>query len=168
MGTEGNERADDLAKTATTLNIPVKEIPFSTSIIKSYFKKKILLDWQHSWTHSNKGRDTYDILNKINPDFIAPSIVIPNYLSGHGSFPTFLYKIKKRPTKLCLCGKDIGSVTHYIFGKCPLLSHHFHFNKEKTLRQNLQKIILSTSNFTKLRDNYNILNKHYSFIKKDL
>lgn len=166
MGTEGNERADHLAKTAAMQNKYNEQInlPIPTSIIRDFFNKKSISDWQIEWSTSTKGRQTYQILKQVDPTFICHGTVIPNYLSGHGSFPEFLKKIGKQENDLCLCRKGRETVIHYLIQKCPIIPYHFHFDKHKTLRQNLQKILFSSTNFHKLKENYQTLNKHYSFI----
>lgn len=116
VGTEGNERADLLAKNAATYNSYNEQIslPILISAIKKFFYNKIISDWQAYWSGSTKGRQTYEILNKDNPDFISPGTIIPNFLSGHGSFPTFLKKLGKRKNDKCLCNKGRGTVVHYL------------------------------------------------------
>lgn len=169
-GNTGNERADLLAKKVITDNVFDEEIhlPIPLSAIKYYYNKKSLSDWQLHWSNSTKGRNTYKIINKVNQDFITPSTIIPYYLSGHGSFPAFLYKINRCQTDICLCKRGKGNIEHYIFGPCSLIKYTFKFNKNMTLRQNLQNVLFSSNNYDKLRVNYNILNKHYSFITKEL
>lgn len=139
-------------------------MPFPLSLIKYYYNKKIIQEWQEHWSHSTLGRDTYSIIKKVDTDFICNNQVSLYFASGHGSFPSYLYKIKKRQNNICICGKE-GNVTHYIFGKCTLMRHHFKFDNRYSLRRNLYDIIFDQNNYNKLRDNYNILNRNYSFIK---
>lgn len=75
-GTKGNERADQLAKNAILLNDYEEKVqlPFPESLVKKFFKDKILTDWQAIWKNSQKGRETYKILDKVDTSFIC----IPN------------------------------------------------------------------------------------------
>ena len=49
------------------------------------------------------------------------------FLSNHGRFQSYLYKINKSPSPFCICGKYSDSL-HYILD-CPLTSR-FHVRKD--------------------------------------
>lgn len=166
VGTEGNERADSLAKSVITGNIYNEEInlPIPMSYIKNYYTKQSLIDWQSSWSNSEKGRHTYEIIRRVNTDFVCNNQIVQYYASGHWSFPYYLHKIKKRPDSNCICGKE-GSVHHYLFGKCCIMKYHFFFDNSRTVRKNTFDTIFNKNNYHKLKSNYNILNKHFSFIR---
>lgn len=166
IGLIGNERADCIAKSVITDNKYDEEasIPYPLSIVKNYFNKKITQDWQNYWSSSSMGRDTYNIIKKVNTEFICSNRISLYFASGHGSFPSYLFKIKKRQDNLCLCGGE-GTVLHYIFGRCKYMKHYFSFDNRLTIGQNLYSVIFDQKNYDKLKDNYNILNKNYSFIK---
>lgn len=139
-------------------------VPYPTSMFRRYFREKMLGEWQESWSSTEKGRHTYSILNKIDPTFVSPNVIVTYFISGHGAFPTFLQKIKKREDDNCNCGQR-GDPKHYIFSNCPLVPHRFNFDKNKTLRQNMLEVLLKPGNYNRLRENYNKLNELYSFIK---
>lgn len=166
MGLEGNERADRLAKSVILDNLfdTVLDIPFPISYVKYHLNKISLKEWQTNWELSTKGRDTYNIIRHVNTDFICNTQISLYYATGHGSFPAYLYKINKRPDNNCICGRE-GTVVHYIYGNCPLMKFHFSFNNRYTLRYNLFSVIFDNNNYHKLKENYNILIKNYSFIK---
>lgn len=162
VGTEGNERADLLAKEAANNDsLEPIQLLFPTSLLKKALKSNLISNWQSSWSSSTKGRFTFKILNKVDPDFICKGTVIPYFLSGHGSFPSFLFKIGKKDSPDCPCGGTVGDPIHYIFKNCPLMKYSFRFNRNKTLRQNLKNILFNPVNYNKLRENYSILNKHF-------
>lgn len=166
VGLEGNERADFLAKAAIADGEDVlKEIiKFPKSCLNNWLKNKVLADWQNDWSVLDKGRDTFSVINKVNNDFICTDQVAQYFISGHGSFPAFLHNIKKRPSPRCDCG-DIGTVKHYLFSRCPLMPYFFFFDRTKTLRQNLQRVLLDRNNYDKLYAIYNELNSRFSFIR---
>lgn len=169
IGTLGNERADCLAKSVIIEdNYDIYEdLQYPISVINRYNKMKIVQDWQNDWKRSEKGRDTYMILNKVNTEFLVCNYVVQFFVSGHGSFPTFLHKIGKRRSNKCDCG-DLGNVTHYIFSRCPFMPYFFNFDKSRTLRENLRAVLFNPVNHQKLTENYNVLNSLYSFIKYKL
>lgn len=121
-------------------------------------------DWQQHWYTSINGRDTYHILNKVDSEFISKNKIMTYFLSGYVSFPAFLFKIKKRSSDKYDCG-EIGSVFHYLFGRCQLTSLIFAFDRTKTVRENMKRVIFCKANYKKLCEIYNVLNLHYSFIK---
>lgn len=166
VGLEGNERADLLAKEAITGDTDVhhESVGFPKSCLKNWMRHKVITDWQSDWQVSDKGRDTYSVINKVDTEYICTDQVIQYFISGHGSFPEFLYDIKKKSSPNCECG-NLGSVSHYLFARCPLMPHYFHFDRNRTLRQNLRAVLLDRNNYGKLYDIYNELNSRYSFIK---
>ncbi|KAG8175850.1 hypothetical protein JTE90_013400 [Oedothorax gibbosus] len=50
--------------------------------------------WQSNWDSSDKGRYTHNILEKVSFDLIFNNPVIIYFITGQGSFPTFLNKIE--------------------------------------------------------------------------
>lgn len=166
VGLCGNERADCLAKEAISGGdyVDMPFIKFPKSCLKNWLNNKVLEDWQSYWNGSDKGRDTSRVINKVNKDFLCANQVVQYFITGHGSFPSFLYNIKKKPNPLCECG-DTGTVTHYLFSRCPLVPFFFEFDRSRTLRQNLRRILFDNRNYNKLCETYNCRNSKYSFIK---
>lgn len=166
VGHIGNERADTLAKEAINPQVADRSltIRYPRSIMNSYCRDQLVKAWQQSWMVSDKGRETHRFVNKVNRDFVCSNRVTTYFLSGHGSFPQYLFKIKRRNTDKCDCG-EVGSVTHYLFGRCPEMPHFFTFYRSKSLRENAVRVLLKHDNYQKLCDIYNVLNEKYSFIK---
>lgn len=166
IGTIGNELADTLAKEAISdWDIDLSQtFPFPVSLIRKHLKGEILTNWRLAWQQSSKGRDLYNVLNIASTSFLCRRQVLIYYLSGHGSFPAFLFKIGRRDVDSCECGSR-GTVIHYVFERCRFMPHHFQFDSSQTLRWNLNRILLDSANYYKLADNYNKLNELYSFIK---
>lgn len=165
-GDPGNERADQLAKEATSQANSNRSITvlYPRSVFNNYCRSQIHDSWQRSWTTSDKGRDTYNILHRVNSDFICGGRLISYFLSGHGSFPVYLKKIGRMQTDNCDCGQK-GSVAHYLFGKCQFIQQNFTFDKRKTLRENFASVLFGKKNYNRLCNIYNTLNDMYSFIK---
>lgn len=91
------------------------------------------MEWQEAWDASMKGRDTYNIIKKVDTGFVSPFRIFTYFVSGHAAFPTYLNKIKKRATDKCDCG-ETGGIEHYLFSNCPLMPESFVFDRGKTLR----------------------------------
>lgn len=165
-GNPGNERADELAKLAISENNSdtTEEVPFPISIVKRFCKLKEIEEWQDIWNNSPDGRDTYNIIKKVSTDFTCKNQVVQYFITAHGSFPIFLKKIGKRQNNLCECGK-VGDIVHYLFGRCPLSPHYFNFDNSRSIRHNLRRVLFDNSNYRKICDIYNVLNRHYSFIR---
>lgn len=166
VGEQCNERADALAKSVIDDNQYdcIEDVKLPRSILNRYSKEHMKRDWQKDWTSSEKGRYTYGILNKVNCEFISGNRILTYFLSGHGSFPEYLCKIKKRSNIKCDCG-EVGSPLHYLFSKCPLMPTGFIFDRDRTLRQNLKSVLFKKSNYKQLSEIYNKLNQLYSFIR---
>ena len=66
IGTIGNERADSLTRSALENDEYDEEllITYPISLVKRYFRNKIINDWQIYWQTSEKGRDTYNDIKK--------------------------------------------------------------------------------------------------------
>lgn len=166
VGLFGNERADANARNAILYDCCNKNdlLPFPISFVNAHMRKSIMHEWQQHWSNSYKGRDTYAVFNKVDSDYLCSNEIIQFYITAHGSFPAFLCKIGKRPSSLCDCGVH-GDVLHYLYGRCVFMVHHFRFMRDLTVRQNLTQTLLDPNNYHKLKDNYNVLNALYSFIK---
>ena len=125
VGTKGNERADQLAKEVIIHKYDkILDIKYPKSLLKRFFKNKIQDEWQLSWENSDKGRNTFEIINKVDKNYLCKNQVVTYFLTGHGSFPSFLYKIKKKETDCCTCGKR-GNPFHYLFESCTLVGKKF-------------------------------------------
>ena len=58
-----------------------------------------MIDWQNSWNTSEKGRDAYAIIRKVDCDYNKQVLV--NFLASHNSFPHFPHKINKKTGPTC-------------------------------------------------------------------
>lgn len=166
IGNPGNERADELAKAAIDPAVAdvVEEVKFPISWVKRICLENIRSDWQEDWRHNVKGSDTYKVFKKVDDSFICVSQVIQYFVSAHGSFPEYLFKIGKRSNALCDCG-SVGNVHHYLFGRCPVVPFFFHFDNSQSISYNFRRVLFDKKNYSKLCAIYNALNAKYSFIR---
>lgn len=132
---------------------------YPISIVKRFCRENTLREWQNYWNNSTDGRETYRIIKKVDVKYLCSSQVQQYYITGHGSFPTFLFKIGKRSTA------NFGDVKHFLFGRYPLVSYFFSFDNYYSVSYNINRVIFNKDNYRKLCQIYNALNKHYSFIK---
>lgn len=163
---KGNDRADHLAKLPLLNNYEIdnEKIPYPPSYLNKLLKQEILTQWQDHWNNSNTGRATFNFIPKVSHKLIHEDTIVFYFISGHGSFPTFLFRINKHHTNLCDCGRE-GSPLHYVFDHCPLMPHTFKRNRSHNKEQSFMNLIKSESNMKKLRQNYKTLDTLYSFKK---
>lgn len=163
VGIEGNERADRLAKQPLIEQYPIDNynIPLPLSFLKSELKNELLSKWQLNWDYSDTGRYTYQFIPKISLQPTTFHKVITYFITGHGSFPSFLYKINKSNSDLCICGCQ-GLPLHYVFDSCPLVPYKFKSNPNISLFQNFLLLIKNPRLVSRLLINYAHLNQHYS------
>lgn len=163
-GVVGNERADALAGQATSRPDFSCTVPVPISFIKKQIKTEILSCWQESWTNSTKGRLTFSIFNTVDLQLKCNNETLIYFFTGHGSFPSYLFKIGKKDNPNCFCGAE-GVPMHYITNTCQLMPNNIKLNSEIPLNSNF-KIILSNKNLVrKIIENYNTLNNFYSNIQ---
>lgn len=102
---------------------------------KGEAKKAILDEWQREWENSEKGRRVFeffpDIRARLRMKHLQPSRGLIHYLTGHGPYGTYLFKINRRPSDGCPCGA-IGSPEHMTW-ECPLTA-----DIEQEARQHLR------------------------------
>ena len=126
VGIMGNEKADELAKQATssTFSGACIQLPMSNSYIRVLLSKDALNTWQFHWDNSFKGRFTYKFLPKVSLTHLFDNYCLNLFMTNRGPFPSFLYDIGKIDSPDCICSK-YGDAVHYIFD-CPLtINYHF-------------------------------------------
>ena len=131
-GIIGNETADKLAKQAAqTVNIKsFNFVPFPPSFLKYQLKQNFFLQWQNIWTTSEKGRFTFNFFPKVSTSLQIVNRELIIFLSNHGPFQSYLHRIGKRSSPLCICGQNSTSL-HYIL-VCPLTST-YHTKKDPNI-----------------------------------
>lgn len=165
VGYVGNEIANLLAQQAALAinHFEIERIKYPRSYIKKKLKQDINNCWQLNWNNDDTGRHTFRFFPIVNDSFVCTNPVIVYITSGHGSFPSYLHRIKKKVNNLCNCGK-IGDVDHYLFESCPLVKEFFKKPLDNLLHIWIQKILTNSVSLRKIQNIYNILNETYSFI----
>lgn len=130
-GIAGNEYADHLAKEAVkNANVQTSFFPLPLSHIKRQLKLHLLEKWQQEWENNITGRYTYKLINKISENRLLTHRNLYIFMTNHGPFPSYLYKINVITSPLCICGKK-GTSTHYMFD-CPL-TEYYHIKKPQNI-----------------------------------
>ncbi|GIY72493.1 RNase H domain-containing protein [Caerostris darwini] len=113
----GNERADELAKEAT--NSPTIDITIDINLhyIKKLIKKEITAEWQDRWTNSNKGREVFALLPKINEKRVQGDFFLNQIITGHGTLAVYQNRFFGKATT-CDCSNSREDRNHLIF-QCP-------------------------------------------------
>lgn len=67
----GNEKAVELAKLATDTNNfdIVENLPYPISLLKKKLQDSVFKELQEYWKNSEKGRDTYNVIKKVDINF---------------------------------------------------------------------------------------------------
>lgn len=63
------------------------KVLFPRLVLNVHFQKE-----ERAWSDTDKGTDTFEVINKVSLDFICSSRVI-QYYSEHGSFRMYLLRI---------------------------------------------------------------------------
>ncbi|GBN02556.1 hypothetical protein AVEN_89522-1 [Araneus ventricosus] len=100
----GNEKADELAKEATTTGQPYTVL-LPTTHIKSALKARLLTDWQELWTKGDTGCPIHKVLPKVSLHAQNWSRELTIFLMEHGPFPTYLHRFRLSQTDCCNCGE---------------------------------------------------------------
>ncbi|GIY66992.1 hypothetical protein CDAR_417641 [Caerostris darwini] len=116
-GHMGNERADVLAKEATTN--PDIQLPVVANLqyFKQLLKKEILAEWQDRWSNSSKGREVFLLLPKVNINRVQGDFYINQLISGHGALAAYQLRFFGKAAE-CTCGHPLEDRMHLIYD-CP-------------------------------------------------
>ncbi|XP_023235849.1 uncharacterized protein LOC111635190 [Centruroides sculpturatus] len=129
QGTLGNERADELAKSACEdNNLPIVYSKINIKTIKNIIRNDLLDLWQEDWDRQN-----HPITHQLIPNiktFLAipwyrPTQRTSQFLTNHGRFYSYLARFVNSPTFSCsLCDVEDGCL-HYLL-TCPMLELERH------------------------------------------
>lgn len=165
-GDPGNELADTLAKDALMLE-DVFEHPYPQAELKAILKRVMLQEWTTRWEYSHKGRGTFEIFDTVSLKNRVNNKILAYFVTGHGSFPTFLFKIGKMSNPRCTCG-DIGDPHHYLQTRCKDFPIYIKRHTNESIEKYFSRIDRGKAHLEKVKQIYNELNKRYSFITKVL
>lgn len=124
-GLQYNERADELAKEASTLGV-ILDVRLPASDLSCSIKTSAFLKWEDEWESTSQDRGTQyaSVQPRLQrrPWFSScnssrrfiTSLIRLRF--NHGIFPSHLHKIRVRPTPFCDCdGSSIGDLNHLFF-----------------------------------------------------
>lgn len=166
IGQTSNELADILAKFSLLLPT-ITTYPLPITIVKKHFKNQLLQDWQYRWDNSLKGRATYEVCPKIKEKLRFKNVALTYFVTGHGSFPSYLYKIKKLNNPNCPCGVP-GTPTHYSQNSCSFCPIFIKKSPSESLLNYYKRIDSIPCLTKKINNIYNLLNKKFSFISLNI
>lgn len=125
VGTEGNERADRLAKLASELVDEAEYSVISKQTVKHMNRMHLQRVWQSNWDTSDVGRHTYQfipqVMHSVPPTAIDHHTI--QFLTDHGSFIDYLKRFKAIADGHCLCGAS-GSNSNHLLLYCSTFAHH--------------------------------------------
>ncbi|GBM90959.1 hypothetical protein AVEN_131503-1, partial [Araneus ventricosus] len=107
----GNEEADTLAKKAITEGVIVKAL-------KPRWELKRQKKWQNLWGNGNTGRCVHKVFKTVHLKSVFWTREEILFVTGHGSFPSFLHRFRLLNSDSCACGQ-VGDPIHYA-KSCPL------------------------------------------------
>jgi len=84
---------------------------------KAKMYEEAMKQWQKDWIESTKGEWTEELLKEALIHNKICDFYISQGLSGHGTFGSYLKKMKRREDEMCMCGTSIESSAH-IFKEC--------------------------------------------------
>lgn len=125
VGTPGNERADELAKTAatkTTSNPDYAEVPLS--YVRKSIRSETIQKWQDRYDSSETGSVTKMLLPDVSKAYRMVREVKPNHLqiqilTNHGGFGEYLHRFNLRPSPGCECDATISESVWHLLLDCP-------------------------------------------------
>ncbi|GBM38589.1 hypothetical protein AVEN_71694-1 [Araneus ventricosus] len=80
--------------------------------------------WQQDWDSRDTGRAIFNILLKVTLTPASWSRESILFATGHGPFPSYLYRFRLHHSDICTCGEK-GDPLHYATSCHMTLSYHF-------------------------------------------
>lgn len=114
VGIQGNEAADELAKKATQLPQITDKLPIPPTYIKRVLHHKSITNWEQEWRSTDKGRHSFQFLQKPLYKEVPQTRASTSFLTGHGPYPAYLHGFHLRRTPTCPCGEE-ETAPHYYF-----------------------------------------------------
>lgn len=162
VGNPGNEFADTIAK-YSILAGKDQLAKYPVSFKNKHFKTVLYENWQRDWDYSDKGRFTYDIYSKVTSDLKIKNKVLIYFVTGKGSFPTYLFAVNKKADNLCSCGEE-GTPHHYLQTRCSLSKTYIKRKTNESLESYFKRIDNSFYYINKVKNIYEELNKNYFYL----
>ncbi|GBN23948.1 hypothetical protein AVEN_255471-1 [Araneus ventricosus] len=102
-GIPGNELTDQLAKEATTDGVPLS-LPAPYSFLIKFTSSYIIDNWQRHWGESKNGVRVREFVPFEDSALLTHNRSLLFFISGHGPFPTYLFRFKIFNSPNCICG----------------------------------------------------------------
>ena len=123
IGIDGNERADQLAKSCLTPEAEMVELEAPLSFAKRHIRIVERINWNKDWRCTKNGSWTRRIFPTVERRRRAGQFqldfVLTQFLSGHGKFGEYLTRFNRRDDPSCECD-GFQDPEHLLFD-CPLL-----------------------------------------------
>ncbi|CAG9123686.1 unnamed protein product [Plutella xylostella] len=141
VGTAGNERADELAKTAALHSTSHDYDKVPLSYVRKKIREESVRKWQDRYATSSTGAVTRKFLPDVNQAYriTRTSKLTPTHvqmLTGHGGIGEYLYRFKLKGSPGCDCDPNISESVWHIILDCPrfLAARH---DLETSINRNL-------------------------------
>ena len=124
-GNKGNERADELAKSAAKdVNLPITYDAIPLSEIHFKIRRRLEREWEFKWANADTGRLTHKFIpsiairRKITIEFDSR---LTQLVTGHGRFGFYFRRFAISEEDCCQCG-EVDTAEHLIL-RCPQYEH---------------------------------------------
>ncbi|XP_050563633.1 uncharacterized protein LOC126913011 [Spodoptera frugiperda] len=127
VGTEGNERADELAKEAALKKETADYTKVPISYVRGKIRERTILKWQARYETSSTGSVTKVFFPDVREAkrILGDTVLTPTHvqvLTGHGGFSAYLHRFHLKDSPSCVCDSACEeSVWHLLF-ECPRFS----------------------------------------------
>lgn len=124
VGTAGNERADELAKSAALTGASQDYEGIPLSFVKKKIREESIRKWQDRFETSVTGAVTRKFLPDIAKAYrLTRTTKLTPYqvqaLTGHGGIAEYLYRFKLKETPGCECDPDVPETVWHVLLECP-------------------------------------------------
>lgn len=140
-GLQGNERADHLAKIDAShrTTIDYKGIPLTRckQLLTNHYRRI----WNSTYINSEQGLHTKTFIPNIPHRLslsLGPSYITTQFLTNHGRFRSYLYKMNKCPSPLCNCPEKPPQTALHLIMECS----QFAGSRPKALRTTPPHMVL--------------------------
>ncbi|XP_052740698.1 uncharacterized protein LOC128198590 [Bicyclus anynana] len=125
IGTPGNERADELAKTAAiNINTSTHYAKIPLSYVKRKIREESVRKWQDRYFTSDTGQITKIFFPDVGPAYALVRKIGANYLlcqafTGHGGIAQYLHRFQLKDSPGCECDENVAETVEHIILDCP-------------------------------------------------
>lgn len=141
----------------------VEEILGRNATSKQQVNQIIMEQWQNRWTSSETARRVFDIFPNIKErqkfKYLEPSKGLVHYLTGHGPYMAYLFRMNLAESSRCECGEE-GTPEHTVW-EC---------DKTLPLRYQAQEILQNRTIYEIIRDEnaWNLLDFATNAVSKQI